>query len=226
MLMFQHCGSFARFLNTLTSLNNQNTAFWNSTIGSHLRFVVQVTKMKRCELASLIPGEGNGNPLQYSCLGKPMGIGTWRATVHGVTRSWTQLSNQTATTWWTRSLLFWPRSPWILSLSREINLSWLTGSLLILWTLQCLWEQENRLSHSQSDLGEAIHTQKPDKMVISQQTGLNKKRRLVRDAHLGEWGRGRSSSLLFTKPSALTWVWMQSGPSGLHGHRGWMYVLS
>ena len=115
---------------------------------------------------------------------------------------------------------FWPRSPWILSLSREINLAWLTGSLLILWTLQCLWEQENRLSHSHSDLREAIHTQKPDKMVILQQTSLNKKRRLVRDAHLGEWGRGRSSSLLFTKPSALTWVWMQSGPSGLHGHRG------
>ena len=30
------------------------------------------------------PGEGNGNPLQYSCLEKPMGRGAWRATVHGV----------------------------------------------------------------------------------------------------------------------------------------------
>ena len=30
------------------------------------------------------PGEGNGNPLQYSCLGKPMDRGAWRATVHGV----------------------------------------------------------------------------------------------------------------------------------------------
>ena len=38
------------------------------------------------------PGEGNGNPLQYSCLEKPMDRGTWRTTVHGVTRSWTQLS--------------------------------------------------------------------------------------------------------------------------------------
>ena len=28
------------------------------------------------------PGEGNGNPLQYSCLGNPMDRGTWRATVH------------------------------------------------------------------------------------------------------------------------------------------------
>ena len=31
------------------------------------------------------PGEGNGNPLQYSCLGNPMDRGAWRATVHGVT---------------------------------------------------------------------------------------------------------------------------------------------
>ena len=32
------------------------------------------------------PGEGNGNPLQYSCLGNPMDRGAWWATVHGVTR--------------------------------------------------------------------------------------------------------------------------------------------
>ena len=32
------------------------------------------------------PGKGNGNPLQYSCLGKPMDRGAWWATVHGVTK--------------------------------------------------------------------------------------------------------------------------------------------
>jgi len=32
------------------------------------------------------PGEGNGNPLQYSCLENPMGKGTWQATVHRVTK--------------------------------------------------------------------------------------------------------------------------------------------
>ena len=32
------------------------------------------------------PGEGNGNPLQYSCLGNPMDRGAWWATVHGVTK--------------------------------------------------------------------------------------------------------------------------------------------
>ena len=34
------------------------------------------------------PGEGNGNPLQYSCLENPMVRGTWWATVHGVAKSW------------------------------------------------------------------------------------------------------------------------------------------
>ena len=35
------------------------------------------------------PGEGNGNPLWYSCLEKSMDRGAWRATVHGVTNSLT-----------------------------------------------------------------------------------------------------------------------------------------
>ena len=43
------------------------------------------------------PGEGNGNPLQYSCLKNPMDRGTWWATVHGVAKSRTQLSNFTFT---------------------------------------------------------------------------------------------------------------------------------
>ena len=40
-----------------------------------------------------LPGEGNGNPLQYSCLENLMDRGAWQATVHGVTKSWTQLSD-------------------------------------------------------------------------------------------------------------------------------------
>ena len=38
-------------------------------------------------------GEGNGNPLQYSCLGSPMDKGAWQAIVHGVAKSQTQLSD-------------------------------------------------------------------------------------------------------------------------------------
>ena len=37
------------------------------------------------------PGEGNGNPLQYSCLETPMDRGAWQALVHRVTKSQTQL---------------------------------------------------------------------------------------------------------------------------------------
>ena len=45
-------------------------------------------------------GEGNGNPLWYSCLENPMDRGAWWATVHWVTKSRTRLSNFT-------SLLLW-----------------------------------------------------------------------------------------------------------------------
>ena len=43
------------------------------------------------------PGEGIGNPLQYSCLENPMDGGAWWATVHGVAKSWTSLSDLTTT---------------------------------------------------------------------------------------------------------------------------------
>ena len=39
----------------------------------------------------MFPGEGHGNPLQYSCLENPVDRGAWLATVHGVTKSWTRL---------------------------------------------------------------------------------------------------------------------------------------
>ena len=58
--------------------------------------VMQVTEDSR-DVGSVLgsgrsPGEGNGSPLQYSCLGNPVDRGAWWATVHGVTKSWTQLS--------------------------------------------------------------------------------------------------------------------------------------
>ena len=43
------------------------------------------------------PGEGNGNPLQYSCLENPMDGGAWWATVHGVEKSRTRLNDFTFT---------------------------------------------------------------------------------------------------------------------------------
>ena len=57
-----------------------------------------------------IPGSGrsleerNGNPLQYSCLENPMDREAWRATVHGVTKSRTRLSDSHNTQEQTRPL--------------------------------------------------------------------------------------------------------------------------
>ena len=55
------------------------------------------------------PGEGNGNPLWYSCLENPMDRGAWQATVHGVAKSQTQLSNFTLTinSWLNSSIQNW-----------------------------------------------------------------------------------------------------------------------
>ena len=46
---------------------------------------------------AVVNGEGNGNPLQYSCLENPMDRGAWWATVHGVARRRTRLSDFTFT---------------------------------------------------------------------------------------------------------------------------------
>ena len=43
------------------------------------------------------PGEGNGDPLQFPCLENPMDRRAWWAAVHGVAKSWTQLSDFTFT---------------------------------------------------------------------------------------------------------------------------------
>ena len=57
-------------------------------------YTYQCTKYR---VASTVPGlgrsprGGNGNPLQYSCLGNPMDKGAWWATVHRVAKSWTRL---------------------------------------------------------------------------------------------------------------------------------------
>ena len=56
-------------------------------------------------------GEGNGTPLQYSCLENPMDRGAWWAAVHGVARSRTQLSDVTFMPWrrkWQPTPVFLP----------------------------------------------------------------------------------------------------------------------
>ena len=65
--------------------------------------VVQMVKKSACNAGDQgsIPklvrssGEGNSNPLQYSCLENPMDRGVWQTTVHGIAKSQTRLSDLT-----------------------------------------------------------------------------------------------------------------------------------
>ena len=75
---------------------------------SGTEFASQCRRCKGCGFDPWVrrsPGGGNGNPLQYSCLQNPMDGGAWRATAHGVSMSWTQLSVQTHTNQITTTLL-------------------------------------------------------------------------------------------------------------------------
>ena len=60
-------------------------------------FVDKVMSLLFNMLSRLVIGEGNGTPLQYSCLENPMDGGAWWAIVHGVAKSRTWLSDFTFT---------------------------------------------------------------------------------------------------------------------------------
>ena len=82
------------YVNTIVYVNYMSIQNWAS-------LVAQDGKASACNAGDLgsipdsgiSPGERNGNPLQYSCLGNPMDRGTWWATAHGVTKSQTRLSD-------------------------------------------------------------------------------------------------------------------------------------
>ena len=48
-------------------------------------------------MSGVCPGGGHGKPLQYSCLKNPVDRGAWQATIHSVSKSWTQLSDLAST---------------------------------------------------------------------------------------------------------------------------------
>ena len=52
-----------------------------------------ISKSKYLVILYILIGEGNSNPLQYSCLENPMDQGAWWATIHGVAKSRTRLSD-------------------------------------------------------------------------------------------------------------------------------------
>ena len=77
------------------------------------------------------PGGGHGNPLQYSCLENPMDRGAWRATVHSVAKSWTQLK------WLSMDPLSFLSFLGIFNVSWQEGMSW-TGKIPYLLNLN--WE--------------------------------------------------------------------------------------
>ena len=74
---------------------------WLSNIPRVFQDIAQMVKESACNVGDPVlipgsgrsPGEGNGNPLQYSRLENPMDRGAWQVTVGGVAKSWTRLSN-------------------------------------------------------------------------------------------------------------------------------------
>ena len=73
---------------------------WVSQMGCiQLGISADVSWTHLCDCGWLVAdhGEGNGTPLQYSCLENPMDGGAWKAAVHGVTKSPTRLSDFTFT---------------------------------------------------------------------------------------------------------------------------------
>ena len=78
------------------------------------------------------PGEGHGNPLQYSRLKTPIGRGAWRATVHGVAESDTTRSNLA------RTRMLKVQAPAPSTLSHAWNLDWLSVSHVIIYMFRML----------------------------------------------------------------------------------------
>ena len=78
-------------LNTFTMLYNHHQLPLSKL------FISSVETLYQLNMSRLVLGEGNGTPLQYSCLENPMDRGAWWAAVYGVAKSRTRLSDFTFT---------------------------------------------------------------------------------------------------------------------------------
>jgi len=69
----------------------------DNVLKQNIQMIKSLSAMQESRVWFLVsgrsPGEGNGNPVQYSCLENSMDRGAWWATVHGVAKSQTPLSN-------------------------------------------------------------------------------------------------------------------------------------
>ena len=67
-----------------------HTHIWASLVDQMVESACNVRNTGLIPGSGRFPGKGNGNPLQYSCLGNPRARGAWQATVYGVTKSQTR----------------------------------------------------------------------------------------------------------------------------------------
>ena len=77
-----------------------HTYIYNTTMRRDIHvflLIDQYTPADISDLLNILDREGNGNPLQYSCLENPMGGGAWWAAAHGVAKSQARLSDFTFT---------------------------------------------------------------------------------------------------------------------------------
>ena len=111
------CLSYIIWLHLAELSGKQNHEDWLENCKSLILNLVLLLKaiherqQHQFHISSLWHGEGNGNPLQYSCLENPMDGGAWRAVVHGVAKSRTRLSDFTFTHWrrkWQPTPVFLP----------------------------------------------------------------------------------------------------------------------
>ena len=76
-----------------TKIYHRVDFYLKTNISNQEAYIRQLTNQNYLKTQSTIPEEGQGNPLQYSCLENPVDRGAWWATVHGITKSQTQPSN-------------------------------------------------------------------------------------------------------------------------------------
>ena len=166
---------------------------WASQVPQWWRICLPVQEMQVWSWSGKIPGEGNGNPLHYSCLGNPMDREAWWATVHGVTRSGTWLSD------WTTIIMLLLMGPHMLKL------------LGLLWAEFPCWPCTPPTSCVFPHVP-GYHLRKP--RLLTQEELRTRKRRLLQDSCAGEpWGKGAPLQSF----SKVIFVW-----EIVSSHLGWI----
>ena len=141
-------------------MNVQHIFFWTCTLFGDLpggsgskEFACNAKDLGSISGLGRSPGEGNGNPLQYSSLENLMDRGAWQATVHGVAKSRTWLSNEAHR----HATMFWAHLQ-VLRTERWLNPLWFPSDLLPFPTqlLQPCWPPDCALNISGKQRAHAL----------------------------------------------------------------------